>query len=123
MNFEEILSYAITGEIDSIKFIQCHIGKINAFAINSQHSIYEISFEKCQIDSIESQSFKKINIDHLRIENTTIHAPIPARSFYDLIISDTFSITKSTLTAITSSAFVLRGKMCFFFSFKIHYVY
>lgn len=109
VNLDDISSHAIAGSIDNIKFNRCRIGKLRPFAINSRQSIYEIAFDHSQIESIESQTFKKLNIDSLMLHNTTIHAPVSVRTFYDLIITNKFSIKNCTFSAITSAAFVLEG--------------
>lgn len=111
MNIEEIVSMAFNDGIENIEFIQCHIGKLNAFAININHhqSLYGLTFESSRIDAIESQAFKKIQINHFIMKDTTIKNPLPTRAFYDLIITSQMSITNCSFTTISSNAIMLNG--------------
>lgn len=110
MNIEEIVSSTFNGGIETIEFIQCHIVKLNAFAINIKHqSLYSLTFESSQIDTIESQAFKKYHINHFIMRNTTIKNPLPTRAFYDLNVINQMSITNSSFTTISSNAIALNG--------------
>lgn len=118
MDFDKIGSHALaTNGIDNIKFDKCRINKINAFAFTSRQPIYEISFERSRIDSIENQAFKKMYINQLRFHNTIITNPIVGRAFYDLVITESMLITNCTLSSITSSAFVFQGFVIHFLRF------
>lgn len=110
VKMREIVSFAISGSIDYLEFIQCDIGKIYAYAINCiYYTVYNISFVHTQIDQIESQAVKKMKIENFVLRNTTIKSPLPTRAFYDLIIENTFTISDCSFSTISTEAISIRG--------------
>lgn len=107
---EELSPFAMGDGLDTIQFINCNIEKLKAFAINvARHNLYSISFENTQIVDVESQALKKNQMTLFRLVNVTVVNDLPTRSFYDLIVTNSVSITNSSFAAINTNAFVFRG--------------
>lgn len=110
VNAIEIVSYALSGSIESIEFVDCRVGKILAFAINCVSDVlYNISFDGCVIDRIDSQAFKNLRLQHFLFQNTVFTSPLVNRAFYRLKINDNFSIMNCTFGTISAGAIQLNG--------------
>lgn len=107
----------MSGDLDSISFNNCFIGKFNAFSITSAlQSIHSISIENTDIDSIDSQSLKRIHIENLVLRNTSFRSHLPSRTFNALTITNDFSISNCSFATISSHAIDLDGMPIWFFS-------
>lgn len=110
VNVDEIVSYAFSGSIENIEFVECRIGTIRAFAINCvSEVVYNVSFDGCVIDRIDSQAFKNMRLQHFTFRNTMFVSPLVNRAFYRLSISDNFSVMNCTFDAITAGAIQMNG--------------
>lgn len=109
MRIDELNSLALGDGLDAIQFINCHINKIKPFAIKAEH-LYSIAFENTHINEIDSQALKKNQMEEFKMTNTTITNPLPTRTFYDLIVTNTISITACSFATISTSAFMFRGR-------------
>lgn len=110
VNVNEIVSYAFSGSIENIEFVECRIGTIQAFASNCvSEVVYNISFDGCVIERIDSQAFKNMRLQHFTFRNTMFMSPLVNRAFYRLSISDNFSVINCTFDAITAGAIQLNG--------------
>lgn len=106
VNMNEIRSYALSGNIESIEFVDCRIGAILAFAINCPaDTLYRISIDNCRIDRIESQAFKSLQLQRFTIRNTVFTSPLVNRAFYRLAIDDNLLVQNCTFDAIATGAF------------------
>lgn len=115
VDFEEIVPHSMSGDIDSISFDNCHIGKLNAYSINSAHqSIHSVSFVNTEIDAIESQSLKRLHIENVLLRNTSFRSHLPSRTFHALTITNEFSIVNCSFATISSSAVELDCMNCLF---------
>lgn len=103
------MPHSISGCIDSVTFNHCYIGKLNAYAIKSIETLYSIAFESTVFDVIESQTLKKLNIEHFTIRNCNIRSQLPSRAFSALTISSEMIISNCTFTTISSHAIELDG--------------
>lgn len=111
MAIEELSSFAISDGLDTIQFINCKIDRIKPYAINiAHHSLYSISFENTEIGDVESQALKKNQMTQFRMANVTVKNALPTRSFYELIVSNSVSITNCTFATINTNALVFRGE-------------
>lgn len=107
----------MSGDLDSISFNNCFIGKFNAFSITSAlQSIHSISIENTDIDSIDSQSLKRLHIENLVLRNTSFRSHLPSRTFNALKITNDFSISNCSFATISSHAIDLDGMPIWFFS-------
>lgn len=105
VNFQEIVSYSMSGDIDSISFNNCFIGKFNAYSITSAHQIiHSISIENTEIDSIDSQSLKRLHVEDLVLRNTSFRSHLPSRTFNALTITNDFLISNCSFATISSHA-------------------
>lgn len=119
MNAVEIASYALSGSIENIEFVECRIGKIMAFAINCVNEVvYNISFDGCVIDRIDSQAFKNMRLQHFMFRNTIFTSSLVNRAFYRLTINDNFSMLNCSFDTITSGAIQLNGTFHNYLSIK-----
>lgn len=110
MNINSIESHALSGNFDSIDFIQCVIDKIQAFAIDSTiSSTPSISFTNSRIRRIDSQALKKMTLSRLQFLNTIINEPLAHRAFYQLTINEIFSIVNCSIDVITLRSIDLIG--------------
>lgn len=106
----------MSGDLDSISFNKCFIGKFNAYSITSAHQIiHSISIENTEIDSIDSQSLKRLHIENLVLRNTSFRSHLPSRTFNALTITNDFSISNCSFAAISSHAIDLDGMPIWFF--------
>lgn len=83
------------------------------FAINVARNLYSISFENTEIIEIESSALKKNQMTEFRMTNTTIRSILPTRSFHDLMVTGTVTITNCSFTTINTNAFTFRGNVDF----------
>lgn len=110
VNVIEMASYALSGSIENIEFVGCRIGTILAFAINCVSDVlYNISFDDCLIDRIESQAFKNMRLQYFVFRNTFFTTPLVNRAFYRMTINDNFSIRNCTFGTISAGAIQLNG--------------
>lgn len=114
VTISQVRPHSFSGAIDHIEFMNCKIGIIRPFAINCLlNSVFRVSFENTLIDQLESQAFKKMTLEQMEFTNTTFLSEIPSKAFYELTISDFFSINNCQFPTIASSAFMLGGKCGF----------
>lgn len=110
VNVNEIVSYAFSGSIENIEFIDSHIGTILAFAINCVADVlFNVSFDDCVIDRIDSQAFKNMRLQHFMFRNTVVTSPVVNRAFYRLTIDDNLSVLNCTFDTIETGAFQAIG--------------
>ncbi|KAL1456649.1 hypothetical protein WDU94_001362 [Cyamophila willieti] len=80
----QISDYAFRGSINVISFTTVYFSHIKSYAFTNLNNLEKIHLSDCELDNVEIQSFKKISMDKLIIENSKFLSHIPSRTFFEV---------------------------------------
>lgn len=105
----ELPSFAFLGRLESVALVGVRVGAVRAFAFASLRSLQRLSFERCDLDQIESQAFKKFSVDQLVLRGGRVRSALPSRAFQDLDVRSELTVDGVQFDAVHSAAFNVRG--------------
>lgn len=101
IRIQSVPSYAFFGQIEEIHFINCTIEEFREYSISSIGTrMSQITVKNSNIGVIKPQAFKKFSVENFVIEDTHFNADLPSKAFYQIEITDTLTIQRSTFQSL-----------------------
>ncbi|KAK3927184.1 Reticulon-4 receptor, partial [Frankliniella fusca] len=105
----ELPSFSFLGRLESVTLTGLRVGAVRAFAFASLRSMHRLALERCDLDQVESQAFKKFSVDQLVLRAGRVRGALPSRAFQDLDVRTELTVDGMQFEAVHSAAFNVRG--------------
>ncbi|XP_024947290.1 uncharacterized protein LOC107274257 [Cephus cinctus] len=102
-------SFVFNGDVSAISFENVQIGKIGAFAFANLHGTEILRFENCHVESMQSQAFKKFDVEHFHAIGGSFGENVPSRTLNDIEVHQEFILDGVDMGTVRSAAFILKG--------------
>uniref|UniRef100_A0A1L8EBN5 Uncharacterized protein n=2 Tax=Haematobia irritans TaxID=7368 RepID=A0A1L8EBN5_HAEIR len=99
-------SLAINGQIEEITFIDSYLETVRPFAFNIlKNNALRFTMDKVRIHRIDPQAFKKLVVEKIDIHDCIFLTNVPSKTFYDIEVTDSFSLNNVRFRTVHSKAF------------------
>lgn len=102
---ESVPSYAFIGQIKELHWNNCTVEEFREYSVSGIGTrMNQITFKDSNVGIIKPQAMKKFSVENFIIEDTTFHADLPSKAFYQIEVTDTLTIQRSMFQSLYPSS-------------------